>query len=56
MKKNFPHEEVYTRLGVSNIHGVGVFAIRDIKKDTSIFPNDNTGVFWFDKKKLMNLD
>ena len=31
-----PDEESFTRLRPSTIHGVGVFAIRDIPKDTNI--------------------
>lgn len=30
------NEEVFCKLGVSNIHGIGVFAIRDIKKGTNL--------------------
>jgi SET domain-containing protein len=33
----FPHDHVYVRLGCSDIHGVGVFAIRDIPEGTEIF-------------------
>ena len=39
-KKVLPHSDVYCRLGVSNIHGVGVFAIADIPKDTDPFKHD----------------
>lgn len=35
--KKLPHYNVYTRLMPSKIHGVGVFAIRDIPKNTIIF-------------------
>lgn len=35
-----PHNNVYTRLGVSKIHGVGVFAIKDIPKGTYPFGKD----------------
>ena len=35
-----PHHKVYTRLGRSEIHGIGVFAIRDISKGTDIFYGD----------------
>jgi hypothetical protein len=36
-EKKFPHEDVVTRLAPSPVHGVGVFAIRAIRKDTKIF-------------------
>jgi hypothetical protein len=36
-KMNLPHDDVYTRLQCSPIHGVGVFAIRDVPKGTNIF-------------------
>jgi SET domain-containing protein len=34
---NYPHTDVYCRIGVSKIHGVGVFAIVPIKNGTVIF-------------------
>lgn len=40
-----PHQTVYTRLQPSPIHGVGVFAIEHIPRDTYIFePDDNSTV------------
>jgi hypothetical protein len=40
-----PHGLVYTRLGPSSIHGVGVFAIVNIPKGTYVFePDDNPTV------------
>ncbi len=35
--KTFPHTNVYCRVGVSKIHGVGLIAITGIPKDTIIF-------------------
>lgn len=32
-------EETFTRLGVSSVHGVGVFAVRDIPRHTNPFPS-----------------
>ena len=40
------HKGVYTRLGPSSIHGVGVFAIAQIPKGTDIFPQDNSELIW----------
>jgi hypothetical protein len=37
-----PHEGVYTRIRPSALSGVGVFAIRDIPKGTSVFGNDDS--------------
>lgn len=49
-----PHTEVYTRLAPSKIHkdGVGVFAIRDIEKDTFLFHGDNEEVLWVEESKF----
>ena len=43
-----PHAGVYTRLRPSNIDpgGVGVFAIRDIKKGTYLFEPDADDMVW----------
>jgi len=40
--KTFPHDGVYTRIQPSPIHGVGVFAIRDIPKGAYVFTGDNS--------------
>ncbi|MEI7904871.1 MAG: SET domain-containing protein [Candidatus Firestonebacteria bacterium] len=37
MKKVLPHKDVFCRVGVSKVHGVGVFAIIDIPKGTNPF-------------------
>jgi hypothetical protein len=46
-----PHSGVYTRLKPSQVdkHGVGVFAIKDIKKDAQIFVGDNEEFLWIDE-------
>jgi SET domain-containing protein len=36
-----PHDGVYTRLKPSPIHGVGVFAIKDIPKNAYVFEPDD---------------
>ena len=53
--KRLPHHQSYTRLLPSKIHGVGVFAIRKIKKGTSIFPDDEQLIKWVRGKQLRNL-
>jgi hypothetical protein len=40
------HDGLYTRLMPSSIEGVGVFAIRDIKKDTLLFSGDSDEMRW----------
>lgn len=47
-----PHTKVYTRLRPSNVAegGVGVFAIREIKKGTLLFFSDNEEVLWVEKE------
>jgi len=52
---HLPHEGVYTRLGSSKIHGVGVFAIRDIPKGASVFVDDDADIVWVDKKDIEGL-
>jgi SET domain-containing protein len=50
-----PQDRVYTRIKPSNIHGVGVFAIRPIPKGTSIFPYDNSPIVWIKNDKIKRL-
>jgi hypothetical protein len=52
MSTELPHYKVLTRLGVSKIHGVGVFAIQDISKDTPVFYGDNAELVWVDAKAI----
>jgi uncharacterized protein len=47
-----PDKGVYTRIGCSKIHGVGVFAIRKIKKGANIFWGDDSEINWIDKKLI----
>jgi hypothetical protein len=54
--KLFPHDGIYTRLQRSPIHGVGVFAIRDIPKGTGIFKNDDNKMIWVNKDDISNID
>jgi uncharacterized protein len=50
-----PHEGVYARLKPSKIHGVAVFAIIDIPKETYVFPDDNESIVWIDKTIVESL-
>ncbi len=49
---HLPHDGVYARVGVSGIHGVGVFAIRAIPAGTDIFANDRAEIVWVDRSAL----
>jgi SET domain-containing protein len=50
-----PHIGVYARLGISRIHGVGVFAIAPIPKGTYIFPDDDEEIMWIQRCDLGQL-
>ena len=41
-----PHSGVFVRLKPSALHGIGVFAIRDIPKGTYVFRGDNDELLW----------
>ena len=51
---DLPDADVYTRLQPSNIHGVGVFAIRQIRKGTPLFMSDKD-IVWIDEGQIVNL-
>ena len=52
---DLPHVGVYTRLGRSKTHGVGVFAIKKIRRGTKVFGSDDAGMVWIDKHKAERL-
>lgn len=54
-KRLRPHNGVYIRLGVSKIHGIGVFAIRAIKKGMNVFRHDNAQMVWVRERELKRL-
>ena len=41
-----PHEGVLVRLGRSEIHGIGVFAIQPIRAGTNVFAADQAELSW----------
>ena len=47
-----PHEEVNVRLGPSDVHGIGVFAIRPITAGARIFPNETRPIRWVGVEEL----
>jgi hypothetical protein len=55
LPNNLPHEGVWTRLKPSKIHGIGVFAIRDIPRGTSVFHDDDEPIIWVDKTLVERL-
>jgi len=54
-KQAMPHKGVYARIRPSKIHGVGVFAIRDIPKGIKIFAGDDSELIWM-KRSALKLD
>ena len=51
-----PHFGAYVRLKRSRIHGIGVFAIRDIPKGTYVFRGDNHEMVWVKASATSRLD
>ena len=45
-------KDVYCRIKKSNIHGIGVFAIKDIPKNTNPFKNTNNKYIKYNFKKI----
>ena len=52
MTTALPHEGVLVRLGCSPIHGIGVFAGRDIAAGTDVFANDRRAIRWVEQGEL----
>lgn len=50
--EQLPHEGIFTRLKPSSIHGVGVIAIRNIKKGTRLFAQDSDQMLWVEANRL----
>jgi hypothetical protein len=53
-KATLPHLGVYTRLKPSKVHGVGVFAIRRIRKGTQLFDSDEE-ITWVPEAEIESL-
>jgi SET domain-containing protein len=51
-----PHVGVYVRLKPSKIHGIGVFAIRDIPKGTYVFRGDDDEMVWVKASSISRLE
>lgn len=55
---SYVKNKVYTKLGPSNIQGIGVFALRDIKQGTDLFKKwtGPTGIYSLTKGEFFSLD
>ncbi len=53
--RSLPHEGVCTRIQRSGTDGVGVFAIKNIKKGTKLFGSDNAGMVWVSEADIKHL-
>ncbi len=51
-KAKLPHVGVYTRIRPSKLNGIGVFAIRNIKKGTYVFPGDDDDILWVSSSQV----
>lgn len=51
----FPHEGVWCRLGVSNLHGIGVFAMIAIPPGIDVFANDDGETVWIEAAAIDSL-
>jgi len=52
MRALLPSYRVVVRLKPSKLHGVGVFAIKNIKKGTEIFYGDDEDIVWIRRSKV----
>ena len=50
-----PHDGVYTRIGPSRIHGVGVIAIVDIPAGVRLFAGEDERVVWRRRRDVARL-
>jgi SET domain-containing protein len=55
MAKRAPHDDVYARIGLSSIHGVGVIAIRNIPVGTLVFRGESERIVWVSRARLRRL-
>lgn len=53
--KRLPHDGVYARIQKSRTHGVGLFAVRDIRTGTKLFGGDDSGMVWVNEKEIAGL-
>jgi hypothetical protein len=55
VKRRWPHDGVYARIGYSRVHGVGVRAIRPIPAGTMVFQGESERVVWVSRTAVRRL-
>ena len=55
MSARMPHDGVYTRIGRSATHGVGVIAIRSIPKGMLVFEGESELVVWVSRAEVRRM-
>lgn len=55
IRRQHPHHGVFTRIGRSRRHGVGVLAIVDIPGDTLLFAGEDERVVWHRRREVARL-
>jgi SET domain-containing protein len=55
VKRRWPHDGVYARIGRSRTHGVGVVAIRDIPAGTLVFRGESERVAWVSRAAVRRM-
>lgn len=53
--RTLPHAGVYARIGLSDVHGVGVRAIRDIPRGALVFAGEDERVVWMSRAAVKRL-
>lgn len=51
----YPSDGVYTRIQPSTLHGVGVFAVKEISKGAKIFKSDPSEMIWIEERQIRTL-
>lgn len=54
-RRTLPHHGVFTRIGPSRLHGVGVLAIVDIPAGTLLFAGEDERVVWRRRREVARL-
>lgn len=55
MKARAPHDGVYARIALSDVHGVGVRAIREIPAGALVFSGESERVVWTSRAAVRKL-
>lgn len=55
MKARTPHDGVYARIALSDVHGVGVRAIREISVGALVFSGESERVVWTSRAEVRKL-